>query len=92
MNEQNSPQVTSYTAPPMPLPSSTMATVSMIMGILGFIFLPVVASIVALITGYAARNETRAVPPRASGDAMATAGIVMGGSKLAWPPSPSAVS
>jgi hypothetical protein len=33
---------------------------------------------VALITGYMARNETRAVPPTASGDGLATAGIIMG--------------
>jgi hypothetical protein len=33
---------------------------------------------VAIVTGYMARNETRAMPPRASGDGMATAGIVMG--------------
>jgi hypothetical protein len=31
-----------------------------------------------LITGYMARGETRAVPPRFSGDGMATAGIIMG--------------
>jgi hypothetical protein len=61
-----------------PLPTSTMAVISLIAGILGFIALPIVASIVALITGYAARNETRAIPPTASGDGLATAGIVMG--------------
>jgi hypothetical protein len=30
------------------------------------------------VTGYEARKETRAVPPRASGDGLATAGIIMG--------------
>ena len=73
MNEQNIPQ--SY---PAALPSSTMAIVSLIAGIAGFSFLPIVGSIVAIITGYAARKETRAVPPTASGDGMATAGIVLG--------------
>jgi hypothetical protein len=60
------------------LPSSTMAIVSLIAGIAGFSFLPVIGSIVALLTGYAARKETRAVPAAVSGDGMATAGIVMG--------------
>ena len=55
-----------------------MAIVSLIAGIGGFSFLPLIGSIVALITGYAARKETRAVPPTAGGDGMATAGIVMG--------------
>jgi hypothetical protein len=60
------------------LPTSTMAIVSLIAGIAGFSFLPVIGTIVALITGYMARNETRAVPPTASGDGLAIAGIIMG--------------
>lgn len=75
MDQQNLPQsMNSYGV----LPSSTLAIVSLIAGIAGFSFLPLVGTIVALITGYAARKETRAVPPTASGDGMATAGIVMG--------------
>ncbi len=58
--------------------SSTLAIVSLIAGILGFTGFPIIASIIALWTGYAARNDTRALPPRATGDGMATAGIVMG--------------
>jgi hypothetical protein len=60
------------------LPSSTLATVSLISGILGFTFVPVLGAIVALVTGYMARKETRSIPPSASGDGMATAGIIMG--------------
>ena len=45
--------------------------------------LPVLASIVALWAGYQARKETRSQPPLASGDSMATAGIVMGYIQLA---------
>jgi hypothetical protein len=74
MNQQNLPQYSNYTI----LPASTLATISMISGILGFLVFPVVGSIVAILTGYAARKETRANPPTASGDGMATAGIVMG--------------
>ena len=77
MNQSNYPQTPVYGGAPL-LPSSTLAIVSMISGILGFVMLPVLGSIVALITGYLARKETRAVPPRASGDGMATAGIIMG--------------
>jgi hypothetical protein len=74
MNQQNVPQNMNYTI----LPTSTLATVSLIAGILGFIMLPIIGGIVALWAGYAARKETRANPPTASGDGMATAGIVMG--------------
>ena len=74
MNQQNLPQYTNYAI----LRSSTLATVSLIAGILGFMMLPVIGSIVALWAGYAARKETRSVPPTASGDGLATAGIVMG--------------
>ena len=78
MNDQNPPQYPIYSASPVPLPTSSLATISLVTGILGFTFLPLIASVIALITGYAARKETRAVPPQASGDGLATAGIVMG--------------
>ena len=60
------------------LPTSTLAIVSLVSAILGFTFVPVIGTIAALITGYMARNETRAIPPRVSGDGLATAGIIMG--------------
>ena len=74
MNQQNYPQNMNYTV----LPTSTLAIVSLIAGILGFMGLPIIASIVAILTGYAARKETRSAPPKAMGDGMATAGIIMG--------------
>ena len=74
MDQQNYPQTINAEL----LPSSTLAIVSLIAGILGFTFVPVIGTIVALITGYMARNETRSVPPKASGDGLATAGIIMG--------------
>jgi len=43
--------------------TSTLAIISLIAGVLGFTMLPLVGSIAALLTGYAARKETRAVPP-----------------------------
>ena len=60
------------------LPTSPLAVVSLVAALLGFTFVPLVGGIVAVVTGYLARNETRASPPRASGDGLATAGIVMG--------------
>lgn len=74
MNQPIYPQDPNYNV----LPTSTMATVSLIAGILGFFLFPLIASVVAIWTGYEARKETRSVPPRASGDGMATAGIIMG--------------
>lgn len=71
MEQQNSPTI-------VVLPTSTLAIVSLIAGILGFVGFPVLGTAIALFTGYAARKETRAVPPTHSGDGMATAGIVMG--------------
>jgi hypothetical protein len=59
------------------LPTSGLAIASLVTGILGFMG-PVLFSIIALVTGYAARRETRGMPPNATGDGLATAGIIMG--------------
>jgi hypothetical protein len=74
MNQQYDPQNINYTV----LPTSTSAIVSLIAGILGFAGFPIIGSIVAILMGYAARKETRSIPPKAAGDGMATAGIIMG--------------
>ena len=73
MNSQQPNQ--SYAAS---LPTSTLAIISLVAGILGLSGLLGIGSIIALITGMMARNETRGNPPTHSGDGMATAGIVMG--------------
>jgi hypothetical protein len=74
MNQSNNPQNVGYPV----FPTSTLAVVSLVAGILSFIMLPVIGAVVAIWTGYEARKETRSVPPRASGDGLATAGIVLG--------------
>ena len=74
MDQPNLPQNVSSDL----LPTSTLAIVSLVSAILGFTFVPVIGTIVALVTGYMARNETRALPPKVSGDGLATAGIIMG--------------
>ena len=60
------------------LPTSTLAIISLIAGLLGFTMFPFIGSIVAIITGMMAQKETRAIPPQASGDGLALAGIIMG--------------
>ena len=76
--DPNYPQNPQYYPPPAALPTSTMAIVSLISGILGFTLFPFIGSIIAIVTGMMARNETRSVPPAASGDGLATAGVIMG--------------
>jgi len=72
--QQNYPQNTNYTI----LPTSTLATIILIEGILGFVGFPISGSMVAIWTGYTARKDTRSIAPNVSGDGMTTAGIVMG--------------
>jgi hypothetical protein len=80
MDQPNLPEST-----PPELPTSTMALVSLIAGIVGILFFPFVGGIVAIVTGNMARKETRSFPPTHSGDGMATAGMVMGWlSFLVW--------
>ena len=85
MDEQKLPRQTrANPTPPQDyynadLPTSTLAIISLITGILGIISpIPFVLSIAAVWTGYAARKATRAIPPKAAGDRLATAGIIMG--------------
>jgi hypothetical protein len=80
MDQPNLPEST-----PPDLPTSTMALVSLISGIVGILFFPFVGGIVAIVTGNMARKETRSFPPTHSGDGTATAGMVMGWlSLLLW--------
>jgi hypothetical protein len=66
---------------PQPVPNSSNATLSLVMGILGVTILPLLGSIIALVTGYNARKEIRAVQASGGslgGEGMATTGIVLG--------------
>jgi hypothetical protein len=74
--EQQQPP--SYYAPP----NSTMAVVSLVAGILGWVLLPLIASVVAVITGHMAKNEIRSSNGRVGGDGLATAGLILGYSSL----------
>ena len=66
LNEPILPSQPSYLPPEAPLPTSGMAIASLVTGILGFTMAPILGGIIAILTGYAARKDTRAVPPRAS--------------------------
>lgn len=63
---------------PQSLPNSAIAVVSLVSGILGITFIPVLGSLVALITGYLARKEIRDYPQSVAGDGMAITGIILG--------------
>lgn len=57
--------------------NSTLAVISLVAGILGWTLLPVVGSLVAIVTGHMARKEIRQ-NPALDGDAMAVIGLVLG--------------
>jgi hypothetical protein len=77
-NDPGYEQPPSYYAPP----NSTMAVVSLISGILGWFVLPLIASLVAVVTGHMAKKEIRDSGGRVGGDGLATAGLIMGYSSL----------
>lgn len=58
--------------------SSGKATASLVLGILGLVFCPLICSVLALVFGYQARNEIAGSSGRISGRGSATAGIVLG--------------
>jgi hypothetical protein len=69
--------------PPVPVqpaasPTSTLALISLISGILGLFIFPLIGSIIALITGPMAKKEIRESRGALGGEGLATAGIVLG--------------
>lgn len=58
--------------------TSSLAIVSLVSGILGWTLLPLIGSIVAIITGHMARGEIRRAPERLEGDGLALAGLILG--------------
>ncbi len=61
-----------------PRQTSVLAVVSLIAGLLGWSLLPVLGSIVAIVTGHLARSEIQRAPDRLEGDGLAIAGLVLG--------------
>jgi hypothetical protein len=59
--------------------TSSLAIVSLIFGILAYIFLPGIGALVAVICGHSARSEIRRAPPgTVEGDGLALAGLILG--------------
>jgi len=67
-----------YQQAPPTVPNSTMATISMIAGILGWTIAPFLGSLTAIITGHMAKKEIKESLGQIAGDGMATAGLVLG--------------
>jgi hypothetical protein len=59
-------------------PTNDKALISLIAGILGLTLLPLIGSIVAVVTGGMARREIRDSAGAYGGEGMATAGLVLG--------------
>jgi len=63
---------------PVPTRTSTLATVSLITGILTWVIIPIVGAIAAVVTGHLAKKEIRISAGHLTGDGLATAGLVLG--------------
>ena len=64
--------------------TSTLAIVSLVSGIVSWVLLPLIGSIIAVITGHMAKREIRESLGKLSGDGLATAGLVLGYIQLAF--------
>jgi len=66
-------------------PASSLAIASLVSGILGWTLMPVIGTIVAIITGHMARAEIRRSAGTLEGDGLAIGGLVLGWiSALLW--------
>jgi hypothetical protein len=63
--------------------TSGLAVISLILGVLSWIGIPLLGGIAAVITGHVARNDIRKAAGRVGGDGMALAGIVLGYANIA---------
>jgi len=59
-------------------PTSTLAIVSLISGIVSWVFIPFIAAVAAVITGHMAKNEIKKSNGMIGGNGLATAGLVLG--------------
>ena len=59
-------------------PTSGLAVTSLVLGIVGLMFVPILASIPAVITGHMARTEIKKSEGELDGDGMAVAGLITG--------------
>ena len=59
-------------------PTSSLAIVSLVAGILGWTFAPIIGALVAIITGHMARSEIARSNGAIDGDGLAIGGLVLG--------------
>lgn len=78
---EHQPSLQAPTAAP---PTHPLAIVSLVTGILGLTLCVGLGGVIALITGYMARNEIREKPGLYTGEGLATAGLALGGVGLAY--------
>lgn len=65
--------------------TSSLAVVSLIFGILAYVFLPGIGALIAVICGHSARSEIRRAPPGSiEGDGVALAGLILGWIQLGF--------
>jgi len=64
-------------------PTSTLAIVSLVASILGLTFIPLIGSIVGVVTGHMALKEIREKAGQVSGDTLAKVGLGLGYGGLA---------
>jgi hypothetical protein len=72
-----------YTTPPA-APTSNLAIVSLVSGILGWTLLPTVGAIIAVITGHMAKSEIRRSNGVMGGNSAATWGLILGYVNIAF--------
>ena len=58
--------------------TSSLAIVSLVSGILGWTLVPLIGTIVAIVTGHMARKEIRNSGGNLEGDGLAVGGLVLG--------------
>jgi uncharacterized membrane protein YjfL (UPF0719 family) len=67
-----------YAPIPTVVRTSNLAIISLVSGIVSWVFLPLIAAIIAIITGHMAKNEIKRGNGLISGSGMATAGLILG--------------
>ena len=71
---------TQTTLPPLPYgkKDSALSIVSLVCGLVGWTFIPIIGAIAAVITGHLAKKEIRDSNGALGGDGMALAGLILG--------------
>ena len=64
--------------------TSRLAVASLSLGILGWVLLPLVGGIAAIVTGHMARSDIRYAPDRIEGRGLALAGMILGWTSLVF--------